>query len=268
MSAFTTDNITYVKINKHTYCFYNFIIKDLDIFSCIFIDKINDPHNILELSFDVPEKIIENVFHYLYNFSKILLFNNMTLKDGIQTVLFMKYLGVDVSKIESVIETITRNKYIDEFIVECKELTYTPELLQFVSICKDECKETFIFNEILLEISSLNFPIEFSIQTLKKIIISDIKEQRFELHGYSGTISFDIVSGIYKNYNINMQHTIQWQAISKNYTLDISVKYFVNNKEINNAIRCYQISFAGWGINLTETIALHIANLLLNIETL
>jgi hypothetical protein len=274
MSEFDADNITYFKINTKRYGLHNFVIADLDVFSCIFIDKINDLDNILEITFDISAELIENVFHLLYDSKKIYLFDNMLVKDVVQTILFMKYFGLSISMIESVTKSVANNTstYIDTFITECKEVTYIPELLQFISKCRnDGFAREVVFDEILLEIYNLHFPIEFSIQALNKVIKCDIIKVKFPLNFtlHSGTISFNIISEIYKKYNIDIQHIVKWEKIIDGYATRHSIKYFVNDKEIS-IIDDINWSFAKntCNLSLTETIALHITNLLLGFQIL
>jgi hypothetical protein len=280
---YSPDNITTFKINGIKYTIHNHILSKMHIFTDLLSDNI-DSGSMFEIEYPVSEDIVSKIFDVMYYPQCVYFSSPNTVKYALDIISYMKYLCIDINIINSTIKNIVDNKTIDKFIDECKDILYHADLL-----CIYDNIDTWYsgtIDSLIDKITSLNFPIEFTIHILEKEIYNIIYKAELDfklaidyiyckdkmytrINELFDTITYDNntatlneIINTYSKYGIIINsHIIHFEK----HTV---TKFIVNNKEvpISKYNRPFQEGIIG--INFADTIACHITKILLGLETL
>ena len=270
--GFFKDGVTTFKINDIEYTMHNYVLKEMSIFYGIFDDKLN-LHNI-ELKFPISQEIVESVLIFMYDSTKKILSENIKcIIDIIDIVCFMKYLGIDIKKIDKITKNMMKTKTIDNFIDECVNIVNSSELYYVFNFCKIIDKTSSI--QYMDKFKLSNFPIEFSAYCIKKIIKCEFNECKFDITSIGGPrVSLDVITNIYEKFGFDIIHSIHFEKVtipkpilSYKFEIILMTKFIVNDKEIkisniNKPHNSYYL------INIFDTVVTHIVKLLFDITTL
>lgn len=268
MNKYISSHITFFKINGREYAIHNFVLEKMAVFAAIFIDKIDDS-NVLELSFPVSEENIEKVFSMVYDFDEKKICTE-SIRDALEIVSFMKYLGIDIDTIEEIAKVMINSQYISKFIDGCADLeSYDTDLLLLSKYTSDYYSESI--NDITKKIKNLNFPTEFFIHIIKKLVKRGISKNNLDIKlsdCHNKTFIMDHIPRYYANHGINIkQHLIHCDKIiysspqTYKFKIPVVTKFVVDDAEVK-ITDDNEPYFSDSIINLTDTVATHIATLL------
>ena len=273
MSTYTSTNITFFKLNGDTYCIHNFVLEKMSIFNVIFEDKIADS-TMLELTFPVSNDAIKNVFGIMY--CSPIQFSSNEIKYALEVVSFMKYLGIDVNIVTDVSKCLMKDKEINEFINACQHIKYHPDLLLFIEYL--DTNNVYVIRTVIDKILSLKYPLQFTEKIINTIVYKRgcayNLDVTFEMCARKKIDSLHITS-YYKKYDIDINsysfvYDQEIISIAQLFETKIPIikKFIVDGKEIKIITDYPQNNNNLVMINLRSTIAAHITNLLLGLETL
>jgi hypothetical protein len=277
---FSKENMSTFKINGIEYTMHNYILRKMSIFNVLFEENICKD-GMLELKWSISNKIINLIFVCMYrnNFDELISFKKNfenTISYYITIISFLKYLGIDEEHIINVCMDID----LIDFVDQCSKLEYDPEMKYILEKSDYGFIKNCDIEKNIKKILKMKFPNDFKIKLIQKIIINDDNFSDFTiifgvtyLYGSYPDIHYDIINeknitmdeieDFYKKFNFEIT---SYEIEHSNMQI---TKICINDKniEIENLIeKCDIIGTIGW--NISNVISMHIAKLLIGIETL
>jgi hypothetical protein len=302
-NTFTFQNLTTFKLNNIEYVLFNNIMKEMVIFNILF-DENNDifKGKILELNWPVSIEIVDNVFKCMYaswlkhpniteNFLLPFKYYNKTdcIRYCLEVISFMKYIGIEQSIINIVTQYILKDMGLESFRIGSSELEYCSDLKYILLnnyVCMPKYKSNSTYISSIPDILFLNFPIDFKIEIIKRIIIYSQNMNEFKILFYINLSSKRIME-LYNTVSLCSINEIYKKIIGRAITYHINhsdtqiTEILINDKQIEyqDMIKINYLEWEKYGYpykesgdrceiktcNVLEPIATHIAKILLNI---
>jgi hypothetical protein len=168
---FAADNLSTFKLNGTIYIIHNYVLKKMAIFSVLFDENNVFKGDMLELEWSVSKEIVDKVFMYMYNESiNGNTFIALDVKYCLEIISFMKYFGVEKNIVDHIIKHLLKDIDFMTFYNECSNLEFNSEM-KYILLTNYELCNWVNGRDQIKHILSLNFPIDFKIELIKKIII-------------------------------------------------------------------------------------------------
>jgi len=294
---FNTNNTKTFEINSKKYTIHDYALKKASLF-CLFFDDEIPKSNLFSFNFDISDEIINKVFQMMYKYDEYYITNKdkpdniSTLKFIINIVSYMQYIGLNKKLLNKFIYNFMDDDNIDshKFIKDLKNEQYNDHIslifdffpyFKVVDTKKKLSDKIIMYKKMVNKIKAYQHPDDLKLTIFKRLLINILSTDDYDLllvvkgdqiHNYNRskfrhinytkkTAKLKSIKRIYKKMlDVDITHTITFE--------EITIKsLIINNKDI--PLYKTKISTCnGYGGNLEWTICLHIARVLLGIDTI
>jgi hypothetical protein len=274
---FSFTEITTIKINENMYHIHNCILDQMDIFK-VMHDTENIGTRIFEITWPISQEIINKIFMCMYknDFSIFKKQKQESMNYCLETVSFMKYLGINEKNIIIACDNMTPLHFLD-FCIACDKTKFHSEIKYIYRklYSAGKCSNVALAKQTIKEILINNFPIDFKKEIIKDLIKHDQNiVSNFNIifaitQIYSGnenwkqnkicneTITLDYIKEFYKIFGFK---TISYVITHDKFRIT-QIKINGENIEINNLISECLIP-GTIGVNISKAIIEHLLSLL------
>jgi hypothetical protein len=284
-STYYGSDLSFIKINDREYAIHHHILKRLAICDILFNDDIHDKKN-FHLQIPISHDIIIFVFDCLYGNTEKLNYI-FPLKYMVDVMSFMKYVCIENDFIETIIKKMMESMTLIDFYDQLNGLDFCNYIAEIFRYDKFKTKHSGTDEHILKIINLVSCPMDFKTELLTKNIINmlsnydvifavkwnylcsnrctKIENTTFYnriIRLSDSTISFSNIISDYKKFDLAINnYVIQ-------HDNNIVTKIIINNKEIKILPFRNLVEERFIGFSIIDSIADHIAQVLLGIETI